>query len=975
MASLTEQATLKLVDKSTPQIRKINAELKKLFATARSLKSVTVNFKINTSGIDKATAALGKLNAAAKKAQGSTAISTPAITRQLATHTRQVNQAAAATQRLHQQQQRIQRQAAAAGGGGGAGATRQPRQPRQPPQQPPQQQPPRGGSGGRGGGRTPTQAGLAGFAGGFGMGLSRLGESFGAVSLAGFAAAKALSAVAGQTMKADRAALAVETLTSEAQQKVFKEQDALQGAPKGALKHKRYEFDYTRATLAGDVGNSDDLLKAGRTALRSEEAQKERAMRADALTRHLWEKVAPGLYSRDPNMTAEGAIEEMRKFTQATGIATTEMFKTQTKAERAAGKMPELSEDFTRATEGFRLAQIADPGITPGMLKTAMANVKSLGMTMTKESIAEALLGMGTKGQRAMNETFRSYILGTGATDVKKVNEALAGDLGLYEPGTVKRNKPTKAFPKGSVQAGSGIPLTFKDAEGQDINIGERPAEWWRAAYKAKSEGGGGMIADIQKRNAEQAMAKAKSGGAGSKAVKAAGEAARAAIPSETQIADYLQTKFSGANKSAIQGVVDAILGKNILASQLAQAETAPDPDKVNAIAAQHYSTAADNLVTGILSAMGDVGEKIANKIDLNGILQGMLTKVENNPGWATIGVVAGPIIAVGIVSAVTTALGAGMAAGLGIMFRGLIPAIVRTVLGGGAAAATAGAVARGTIAGGAAGAARVAGLLNPVGGAVITGAMLLEYVLGTSPDKMRDDMIKAAANKQTGVLQGLIAGVQKQMAELSDMGDSSSFDQPGLDKLKVRLAELQEKLKVITDLTTPPAAEPAAAEDPQKAVQAAVDKAMAELKKNQPVTPAMTAAATPENVSALQKLIPELAKTADSITVSVKGLTESSTSYTNAATAITTAGTTLSTAVSGLGTTATTFSTVFSTGATAIANAGTSAADTLSGRAPGIGEQIGAAAAKAISAAAAQVSINVNHTGEAAPNTGRSAP
>ena len=69
MASFTEKATLEVKDKSTAQIKKINAELKKLQATAKSLK----NIKIEITGIAQArsqvqalTRDLNKLKTAAK---------------------------------------------------------------------------------------------------------------------------------------------------------------------------------------------------------------------------------------------------------------------------------------------------------------------------------------------------------------------------------------------------------------------------------------------------------------------------------------------------------------------------------------------------------------------------------------------------------------------------------------------------------------------------------------------------------------------------------------------------------------------------------------------------------------------------------------------------------------------------------------------------------------------------------------------
>ena len=61
MASFVEQATLKVNDQSTAQIKKINAALKELNKTARSLKNVNVNININTGDINKAVDAVKRL--------------------------------------------------------------------------------------------------------------------------------------------------------------------------------------------------------------------------------------------------------------------------------------------------------------------------------------------------------------------------------------------------------------------------------------------------------------------------------------------------------------------------------------------------------------------------------------------------------------------------------------------------------------------------------------------------------------------------------------------------------------------------------------------------------------------------------------------------------------------------------------------------------------------------------------------------
>lgn len=70
---------------------------------------------------------------------------------------------------------------------------------------------------------------------------------------------------------------------------------------------------------------------------------------------------------------------------------------------------------------------------------------------------------------------------------------------------------------------------------------------------------------------------------------------------------------------------------------------------------------------------------------------------------------------------------------------------------------------------------------------------------------------------------------------------------------------------------------------------------------------------------------------------------------------------TTVATLPTGLTTSANTFSTVFSTGATTIGGAGTIAADALAGRVPGIGASLGNSAADVLAARVASMSINVN--------------
>ena len=66
MASFVEQATLKVNDQSSAQIRKINAELKKLFATAKSLKSMKADINIKAKNLSKVAAEIKNVSAALK---------------------------------------------------------------------------------------------------------------------------------------------------------------------------------------------------------------------------------------------------------------------------------------------------------------------------------------------------------------------------------------------------------------------------------------------------------------------------------------------------------------------------------------------------------------------------------------------------------------------------------------------------------------------------------------------------------------------------------------------------------------------------------------------------------------------------------------------------------------------------------------------------------------------------------------------
>jgi hypothetical protein len=95
LASFVEEATLKVNDQSTAQINKINAALKKLFATANSLKSIKVDIKVNDRGITQALSNINKLKSAMSGLK-STTINIKANAAGLSSAMRQIQQLRAA---------------------------------------------------------------------------------------------------------------------------------------------------------------------------------------------------------------------------------------------------------------------------------------------------------------------------------------------------------------------------------------------------------------------------------------------------------------------------------------------------------------------------------------------------------------------------------------------------------------------------------------------------------------------------------------------------------------------------------------------------------------------------------------------------------------------------------------------------------------------------------------------------------------
>jgi len=786
-------------------------------------------------------------------------------------------------------------------------------------------------------------------------GRRRLNESFGLVALAGYAAAKALRAVAEAANARDRAELAVDTQTSATQRAVFDAADKAakdSGQYKGALRYKKDQFNLARASFLGDVGVSEGVDP------KSKAGEIERAERADLLARELYKNVVPGMYARNPNLSQAESQEELKKYVQTLGITTQNMFE-----KDAQGRL-QLSADYKRVAEGIRLAQIGAPDLTMGQMKTAAAAIKSLGYTATPMQIAEILFNVSSKGQRAANEAYQMYKTGLGVTDVGKLNTAIE-DLGLFIPGTAKRNPKSN-----KVIAGTGIPVEFTDPEtGEAIKLGERPSDWWRQAMQSP---------EVQKRAKDmlvkQAVAALPKGATKADKAKAIADAEGKYKEGEaTAVTDYINRALAGARGTALQGILDSILGGAIAKAGLAQAGVAPGPDEVNRLMEERWAVQASNLGTAVSDAAGDLGKLAAESIGLANILRGMTSFVDQNPLMS---------------GAIATAIGVAVAAAVLTPFGMLIRAAsaltrAAAVVGGGAVAA---AGATGTVIGtvGTLGKVmKVGGTLMRVAngvGIALTAAEVTYYLATRSAEQAQKDMDQANAVKDINRKQERLSALEAERKVQEDTGvppapnmaAKLAKDAEEIARLRADIAKLRTVLdekpvdavspddkiptqsevnsliaKAVADALASERAKAKETKPPEPIKSTATERAAAAAAKTAtpPAAAATTAAATPAPDS-LAALIPQLAKTSESITLSISGLT--------------TAGNT--------------FTTVFNTGATAITKAGSTAASALSDAAPGIGQTIGSAAAKAISAAAAQVSINVNHTGDK-PNTGRSAP
>jgi hypothetical protein len=995
MASFVESATLKVNDQSTAQINKINAALKQLFNTAKSLKSTTINLRVNAQGLTKAAADARALSAALRGLR-STNI-------HIGVNAQGITQAQRQIAQLRAQTQRPINVATQAGGGGARG----------------------GGGGGRP--SSATHGAARGFARGLGVsGMADLIGSYGAVAGAGYAAAAALRAVAASAATRDRTNLQAAIAATEAQRKIFAEQDAARAA---LPKEQRPELPFTdderkrlRTSLLGEVSaqvqerTGMDPLDPRLTPEQRIDAQQRRAMAAGKITDYLERAIAPVLYALNPDKDRAQTIEGLKQIVKAVNLGSTDMIDAQ----------GNISKDAQRVFKGVAIAQYAEPELQPGEIKTALANLKGAAYSLSPEALAGVLINASARGQRAANEAYRAQKVALGTADVKKVNDMLA-DAGLLEGVTRK---------KGHVVPGSGRPI-------DQTTLLENPAKWYQDHFVPA------MNAQLKK----EADARAKAMPARTEEERAA-KAKAAEITNADQRA-YIERKLAGASQAAIQGITDLILGNQQTRETLAQASDAA-AQPIGPALQQSWTAALENLKTSATNAFAGVGDNIAKQLNLAPILQGLADQINQHPILATFATVAGAVGTLGF--AATGAAGALRALSVAAIVPGAAGAAgaAAGVVGGGAAAAFLRAI--------------------PVIG---TAAALLATIMPQPAGEDDKTGVQALLKQQTDTLRAQTA-VEQAIKDLKAAPPGTPEQQTQvkavISQLEAQLAALGEKAKTLTQqieqatgdkAKTPEqaAADKAAADAEAARVKAAadeksrVDAEVARVKAEQQDTatkafidavnkmeaekkaaadaaaakkkeeeaakpkPAEEEAAKPKptepvvlpevkiepiklDTTQLESLtFPGLTTTAETIKGAATTLESASSQYVSlmaktsddltqagstfaepmsaAATAITTAAPQISssftqaaasmtaigpqiaapfTAAAGtLASTSATFAGVFQTGAAAIASSGQQAASALQAGAPAAGAALGAAAVAAIRAGVSGLTINVN--------------
>lgn len=671
MTSFVESATLKVNDQSSGAINKINAELKKLFSTARSLKSLKLDIQVNDKGIQSAIRNMrslrNEMNRLGVGGRGGTIKLNVAVnTSGLAAAQRQLNQLRTQAQRpITTPAPRTAPRAAAVTPGGIRGIPG------------PAQFP-----GGRG------------FISGLGMGFGGVVVGLSAVEAAGFAAAAALKSVAQAAASRDRTMLQMNVLASEAQRKVF---DAMPQPKDMPLPLSTDQYNQLRTSLLGDVQGDE----------------RQRAQAASVVTEALVRDYIPRLFAQDPTKSKAEVLEGVRQLVKGINLASTELTTTVTDKKTGVERQ-EFSKEGQRVMNAAIRAMSVDPEVTPQLIKTVLANAKTAALTLNEEGLTRLLLNAGARGQRAGNEAFRAIMAGTGTIDNKSLNEGLV-KMGLFtKEGDALIRKPiskarAKRGEKGAIVPGANEPI------GGWKMWQENPAQAFRDYFvpkmiedlvgKDKGAAAGRAARDeFVKANKEQQIeterAREESRRTGKyvepRRIPGAELTGDQGILTPSQIQSYMVGMFPSMNAAARQGIFDLITGFDQMFSTLNQSavgqfQSVPDAVK------QSWTAAAENVQTAWTNAAAQFGSALAKYLNLPEKTQAAADWITEHPNAAVgTAITGGAAVVGGVGYAVTRWLAAkGIATGAaatGAAVTGAAGAAPTTAAGT-AAAATAGGV------------------------------------------------------------------------------------------------------------------------------------------------------------------------------------------------------------------------------------------------------------------------------------------
>jgi len=959
MASYVEQATLRVNDQSTAQINKINAALKKLFATARSLKSTRVSLNVDARGLTAANKQLNTLarNIAVLRGQR---LSLTVNDAGLAKARRDIAALRAAARAPINVNVR----------GGAAGAVRAPR---------PVPVTPAGGAvpPRRRGGRTPGGAIITGAGAGAGAsGISRLETSFGALSLAAYGAAAALKKVAEAGYDRSRTDLQTKAMTTEAQraesariEKSTKpgEGPSYKGAP---IAWPKNAFDQFVNEIQGDVAAE---AKPG---MSPKEVQEQTRRNAVMVARHMQNDIYPGIMARNPTFTPEQGREGLKKHVKAANISTTDIVDD-------AGK---LSADYQRFSKGLAMALAVNPELKPETVRTTMAGLKTSGYTLDSEAIAQTLVQAGDLGQRVGNETFRLQRSLQGVVDNKKLNNVLR-DRGIL------LIDPKDLDSKGNVKPSTG-------------KVSDLPKLLSNPSQRIRDEFQGDIDKHINKPETQRRI-QAAGGTTGTEEEKEA----RRKQAEQVERVGVLGRILPSLPQTALNQLNQLILGAEQWERQKAQARVQPDAAGTGQLVAENPAIIFENLKTAAGDAAGKLGELALSAPAVTNFMQGLTNVLRGEPTTPEEkrALAAGGGIAATLTTAVVAAFAAPVAAmttsaaaqtAAAAAMRGATAASLRGTATGAAAAAgtgAAGAAAGGAAAGAAAGAGRK--MLGKVLKAVpVVGTAAAVYEL--LPEKIQTGV-------ENAVSQGLKSGggwmppvtedarnqrLQQERQKKFDAERKTAIDAASgkIAQYEAQRAKVAQKISAIEEVSSKRELKPAMVEDyiNRQGEAARLDQAIAAKKtelariQEKPPTevkPRITPAGPKSFMDELNKkdLEPKSIRLPPTTTTptpiadprkaepsGISSMPPPTQTLDMSKMATENAGRGMAEAAASINSASGAFSSVFATVPGQMASGGQQAASIITSGAASAGAAYGAAAAAAIQAAVANVNVNVNVKG-----------